>query len=132
MAVKFLTSEWAEGLEKTVNEHEGFTKAIANIEMTLQFVVKDVPHHEGDYKYYIVLDKGSASVAEGEADSPDVTIANGYDTAKGISKGEVNTQMAFMTGKLQVVGDLAKLMMHQAALNQFAQAASHLDVEYDG
>ncbi len=130
MAVDFLTSEWAEGLEQTVNGHEGFTKAISNVEMTLQFVVTDVPDRDGDYKYAIALDKGSASVIEGEVDSADVTITNGYETAKGISKGEVNTQMAFMTGKLQVQGDLAKLMMHQAALNQFAQAASQLDVNY--
>ncbi len=131
MAVDFLTSEWAEGLEQTVNDHEGFTNAISNVEMTLQFVVKDVPDREGDYKYHIKLDKGSATVVEGEAEKADVTITNGYDTARGISKGEVNTQMAFMTGKLQVQGDLAKLMMHQAALNQFAQAASRLDVAYD-
>ncbi len=131
MAVKFLTSEWAEGLQQTVNEHDGFTKAIANVEMTLQFTVNDVPHQDGPYLYYIVLDKGSATVAEGEAGKWDVSITNGYETAMGISKGEVNTQMAFMTGKLQVQGDLAKLMMHQAALNQFSQAASNLEVSYD-
>ncbi len=131
MAVKFLTSEWAQALEDTVNGHDGFKKAIATVDMALQFVVNDVPHHDGPYEYHIVLDHGDAKIAEGTYEGAHATITNGYETAMGISKGEVNTQMAFMTGKLQVQGDMAKLMMNQAALNQFSQAAAGLDVTYE-
>ena len=35
-----------------------------------------------------------------------------------------------MTGKLKVMGNMAKLMMNQAMLTQFADAASGVDVEY--
>ena len=37
---------------------------------------------------------------------------------------------AFMTGKLKVSGNLAKLMMHQSAIAQWGAAVSSLDVEY--
>jgi hypothetical protein len=35
-----------------------------------------------------------------------------------------------MTGKLKVSGNLAKLMMHQGAIQQWGAAVSELDVEY--
>jgi putative sterol carrier protein len=38
--------------------------------------------------------------------------------------------MAFMTGKIKVGGNMAKIMMNQAVLNQFAAALSDLEVEY--
>jgi putative sterol carrier protein len=57
-------------------------------------------------------------------------VNQGYDTATAISKGELNTQSAFMTGKLKVSGNLAKLMMHQGAIQQWGSAVSDLEVEY--
>ncbi len=129
MAVKFLTSEWCKGLEETVNDHEGFSNAISNVKLALQFVVTGVPAG-GDYRYYIDIADGSATIAEGDMESPDAKITNDYETAEKISKGELNTQMAFMTGKLKVEGDMGKLMMNQNALGQFASAAAALDVEY--
>jgi putative sterol carrier protein len=43
---------------------------------------------------------------------------------------ELNTQTAFMTGKLKVTGNLAKLMMHQGTIMQMQAALKGLDVEY--
>jgi putative sterol carrier protein len=63
-------------------------------------------------------------------EDPDVTVKQSYDTATAISKGELNTQTAFMTGKLKVSGNLAKLMMHQSAVQQWGAAVADLDVEY--
>jgi hypothetical protein len=35
-----------------------------------------------------------------------------------------------MTGKLKVSGNLAKLMMHQSAIQQWGSAIGDLDVDY--
>ncbi len=48
----------------------------------------------------------------------------------GISTGEVNTQMAFMTGKVKVGGNMAALLMNQNVLNQLTSVLSSIDVEY--
>ena len=126
---KFLTEEWLSELTKTLNGHEGFKKAIANTDLKLQFEVPDAP--EGaEPRYYMAVSEGVAEAAPGDADEPDATIANSYEVATAISKGDLNTQMAFMTGKLKVTGNMAKLMMNQAMLTQFADAASDIDVEY--
>jgi putative sterol carrier protein len=66
----------------------------------------------------------------GSLDEADVTVKQTYDTASAVSKGELNTQTAFMTGKLKVSGNLAKLMMHQGAIQQWGAAVADLDVEY--
>jgi putative sterol carrier protein len=66
----------------------------------------------------------------GTVDNADVTIGQTYDTASAIAQGDLNTQTAFMTGKLKVSGNLAKLMMHQAAIQQWQAATADVDVEY--
>ena len=127
--VQFLTKDWLSALTETLNDHDGFKKAITDVDLTLQFEVTDAP--EGtEPRYYIEISDGTAEAAPGDVDDPDATISNNYETAVAISKGELNTQMAFMTGKLKVSGNMAKLMMNQAMLTQFAEAASELDVEY--
>jgi putative sterol carrier protein len=126
---KFLTSQWMADLTEALNDHEGFTSAIASTDLVLQFEVSDAPDGtEG--VYHIAIGDGTAAVTPGAAESPDATIGNDYATAAAISKGELQTQMAFMTGKLKVSGNMAKLMMNQAMLGQFAEAASGMDVEY--
>lgn len=126
---QFLTQEWLSALTETVNGHDGFKQAITDIELTLQFEVTDAPEGS-ESRYYIAIGGGSAEAVPGDADNPDASIANDYETATAISKGDLNTQMAFMTGKLKVTGNMAKLMMNQAVLTQFAEAASSLDIEY--
>jgi putative sterol carrier protein len=126
---KFLTKEWLDDLNSALAAHEGFRSAISNTEMTLQFNVPDAPPGtEGTY--LISIAGGMAQATAGPGENPDVTITNSYETAAAISKGELNTQMAFMTGKIKVSGNMAKLMMNQAALSQFANATATMKVEY--
>jgi putative sterol carrier protein len=129
VVAQFLTEEWLSELTETLNGHEGFKNAIETTELKLQFEVPDAP--EGaESRYYMAIANGAAEAGGGDVDEPDATITNDYETASAISKGDLNTQMAFMTGKLKVAGNMAKLMMNQAMLTQFAEAASALDVEY--
>ncbi len=128
MGVQFLSEEWAQEATKVLNEHSGFASAIANVDLSLQFKVTDSP--SGEVDYHFVMGGGNATVALGETEDADVIVANNYDTAVAISKGDLNTQAAFMTGKLKVSGNLAKLMMHQAALTSFASAVEPMEVDY--
>jgi putative sterol carrier protein len=53
-----------------------------------------------------VINDGAVDVNKGEADSPTVTITAASDDWIKIVSGQMNPQMAFMTGKLKVQGDL--------------------------
>ena len=126
---KFLTGEWLAALTETVNANDEFTTSIANVDLTLQFETTDAPDGtEGTY--YLAIADGSLAAGAGPAEEPDATISNDYETAVAISKGELNTQMAFMTGKMKVSGNMAKIMMNQAVFTKFAEATSTVDVEY--
>lgn len=125
---KFLTEEWARDVSAALNSHEGFKNAIGAADLGIQFNTEDGP--DGDVDYYLKSSGGTTNLAVGSLDDPDVTVKQSYDTAAAISKGELNTQTAFMTGKLKVSGNLAKLMMHQSAIQQWASAVNDLDVEY--
>ena len=125
---KFLSADWVEAVTTALNSHEGFKNAIGNADLGIQFITEDGP--DGEVGYYLAASGGTASMALGELEAPDVTVKQSYDTASAISRGEMNTQTAFMTGKLKVSGNLAKLMMHQSAIQQWGAAVSQLDVEY--
>jgi putative sterol carrier protein len=125
---KFLSDEWAADVTAALNSHEGFKNAIGDAELGIQFITSDAP--EGEVSYYLKTSGGNATLALGTLEGADVTVSQSYDTAAAISKGELNTQSAFMTGKLKVSGNLAKLMMHQGAIQQWGAAVSDLEVEY--
>ena len=125
---KFLTEDWAQDVTTALNSHEGFKNAIGGADLAIQFETEEAP--EGDVDYYLKASGGTTNFAIGTLDDPDVTVKQSYETAVAISKGELNTQSAFMTGKLKVSGNLAKLMMHQSAVQQMGAAVAELDVEY--
>ena len=80
--------------------------------------------------YYLKVADGATETALGPLDDADVTVSSDYETSQAISKGELNVQMAFMTGKIKVGGNMAKIMMHQGVLNEYARVLSGLDIEY--
>jgi putative sterol carrier protein len=125
---KFLSEQWASDVTSALNAHEGFRNAIGTADLTIQFNVADAP--EGEVDYFLRTSGGNAEMGVGSLDEADVTVKQTYDTASAVSKGELNTQTAFMTGKLKVSGNLAKLMMHQGAIQQWGAAVADLDVEY--
>ena len=125
---KFLSEEWVQDVTSALGEHEGFKNAMGGADLGVQFETDGAP--EGEVDYYLHSSGGTSAMALGNLDNPDVTVKQSYDTAAAISKGELNVQTAFMTGKLKVSGNLAKLMMHQSAIQQWSAAVSELDVEY--
>ena len=125
---EFLSDEYMAAATEALGDHSGFANAIGDVALDLQFVVTGVDDEDIDYR--LIIKDGTATLARGTGEHPDVTVTSTYETAAGISKGELNTQMAFMMGKLKVAGNMATLMRHQAVINQFAAAVSDLDVEY--
>ena len=125
---KFLSEEWAAEVTAALGQHPGFKNAIGSAELGIQFIVSDGP--DGDAEYYLKSAGGASIMAVGALENADVTVRQSYDTASAISKGELNTQTAFMTGKVKVSGNLAKLMMHQSAIQQWNAATADLEVEY--
>lgn len=125
---KFLSEDWAQDVTTALSNHDGFKNALGAADLGIQFEVEDGP--DGGANYYLSASGGNALMALGDLDTADVTVKQSYDTAVAIFKGELNTQTAFMTGKLKVSGNLAKLMMHQNVIQQWGAAVGDLDVDF--
>ncbi len=128
MAVKFLSQEWSDAVQNALNGYPGFKSAIVSTDLGLQFHITETP--EGDVNYYLQTSGGSAVLALGSLQNPDITIGQTYETARGIFSGELATQNAFMAGKLKVSGNMAKLLMNQNVITQMQAALKGLEVEY--
>lgn len=72
--------------------------AAAGLEATIQYQISTPA--------YTTIKDGACTVTEGTADSPDVTLIMEDDDLVAMLTGELNGMTAFMTGKLQVEGDL--------------------------
>ena len=60
----------------------------------------------GDRSYNVSMKGGKASVTEGSAPSPNCTVTMAEKDFLDMIAGRLNGQMAFMTGKLKVAGDM--------------------------
>ncbi len=129
MAVKFLTEEWANEITNALNSSEEFKKAASGQQVKLQQVVTDAPDG-GEFKYYFVLENGTAEVGIGEAADAEATLTQSYDTAVAIAKQELNATNAFMQGKLKITGNMMKLMQLQGVFNALPNAVQGVEVEY--
>jgi len=128
MPIKYLSQEWIDEVSKALAAHTGFQEAIARAKLGLTFVVGDAP--QGEVHYHFDIADGGCQVGMGDAENADATIKLPYQTAIALSKGDLNVQAAFIAGKLKVEGNLAKIMMNQGALTQYASAVAGMDLEY--
>ena len=111
-----------------LNDDAGFTAAMNNVDLGLQFNVTDAP--DGEIDYYLTVGDDVAVLALGILEEADASVGSDYETAAAISKGELNVQMAFMTGKIKVGGNMAKVTMYQGLINEFARVSSTLDLDF--
>lgn len=72
---------------------------------------------EGGGDWNIVIANGSATVNEGIADDPNITITMEAGNFVSLLQGKLNGQMAFMTGKLKIKGEMGLAMKLQSVFN---------------
>ena len=68
---------------------------------------------DGGGNYYVTIKDGTCTVAEGESPSPKMTMTMAASDYVDMITGKLNGQMAFMSGKLKIAGDMGLAMKMQ-------------------
>ncbi len=71
--------------------------------------------------FHVKLINGSAVVIDGPAIDPDLTIRQDVHTARALRDGVANAQRAFLTGRLEIDGNIDKLLEQGPLLTQLLQ-----------
>jgi len=70
----------------------------------------------GDNLYNVAFKDGRAAVAKGETPAPHCTVTMADEDFLALLSGKLNSQMAFMTGKLKVAGDFGLALKLESLL----------------
>ena len=127
MPVQFLSDEWTIDLERRLNESEAFRAATIGKTATVQNVIVTP---DGQKRYWLKIADGAVDLKAGDAEQPDATIEQEYETAAALARSELNPVGAFMSGKLRITGSMMLLMQLQGALSELAKVMQEMDVDY--
>jgi putative sterol carrier protein len=127
VGVQFLSTEWSEQVKAALNASDSFAQSSAGKKATIQQVID---RNGEQTRYWIVIADGTIDMGIGDAEAPDATITESYETAVGLAKREVNVVTAFMTGKIKVDGNMGLLLGLQGALMELPNAMATIDVDY--
>lgn len=129
MALKYLSEDWAKEVNNRLQASEALRNAAKGQSCSIQQVLTDVPEG-GEKRYYFKVDDGAVELGLGDVPNPDATITQSYETAVAIETGRIGAQAAFMQGKLQVSGNLIKVMSLQTVFQTLPGAIGQLEREY--
>jgi putative sterol carrier protein len=103
---KYLTQEWLDEFKKISNDTQPERPGVS---ARMQYQVNGSP--DGDVGYYWIIVDGTLTEAHlGETTDTDFTITMAYADAAKMQKGEIDTNTAFMQGRMKVSGNMAKLL----------------------
>ena len=102
----------AETCEESLNEmYKSFKSEVAgNLSATYVFDISG----PGGGKWTLNIKDGKCELSQGSTSNPSVTISILDQDWLAIQKGKLNSQMAFMMGKLRVAGDMGLAMKLQS------------------
>ena len=83
--------------------------AAKGMSSTIQFKLTG----DGGGDYYVEIKDGTAKVSEGTHASPNMTMTLAASDYVDLIMGKLNGQMAFMSGKLKIAGDMGLAMKMQ-------------------
>jgi hypothetical protein len=129
MAIRFLSEEYVAAANEALGRPD-IVEMIGDLQLVVQFRVTDPPEGAEPVFYNLVFGGGGARMALGQVDDPDVRITSSYETSAGLAREEIRDQIAFLTGKLKVAGNMARLMANLSTFLEVRRALKAIDVEY--
>jgi len=115
MAHEFLSPEWIAAVRDLRDEHPDVGSSVP-LAVRMNLVVTEGPSGTLGHAH-VDTSGGALMVEEGHLDEPDLSVTVDFVTARALLvEGNPQAAMsAFMSGKIRIEGDMAKLMVLQGA-----------------
>ena len=108
---RYLSPAWIADLDALVAADPTLGRVALTTRLEVAVRVTGTP--DGDVAYSLRAVAGVISVGSGGTDGADVELTTDYATARAIATNTMNAQVAFLSGRLRLEGDLDRLIACQ-------------------
>ena len=112
--VAYLSLDWIAALRAAADADDELREVAAGRNVGFTQVV--VNEGEDDVVYHMSVRDGLLDVGSGPARPEDVRFTQQRPTALAVAQGRTNAQQAFISGEIELAGDLSALREHQTLL----------------
>ncbi|MCL2394606.1 MAG: SCP2 sterol-binding domain-containing protein [Acidimicrobiaceae bacterium] len=111
----FLSDEWVAAARALRAEYAERAHSLP-VAVRVNQIVRNAPFGEGTINAHVDTTSGLLDIDLGHLEDPDVTITLDYDVARAllVERDPAAAMQAFMSGRIKVDGDIAKLLALQA------------------
>lgn len=114
----FLSEGWLDAVIALQEEYSGKLPPAA-VKMRMNQVVNAMPFGDETLRFHMDSTSGEGKLGKDHVEGADLTVTTDYDTARAlvVDQNQAAAMQAFMSGRIKVDGDMAKLMAPQPPKN---------------
>jgi len=128
---KYLSPEWAAEAERRLREQLS-PEQMKNLTSSMLTLYQNCPDGKERALYYKIVNGKfeDVSIREGEMPEAEFIISGDYDTFARISRAELGSRSALMSGKLKLKGNMVKALSLAAIVDRLNKVISSIPAEY--
>ncbi|HNU92982.1 MAG TPA: SCP2 sterol-binding domain-containing protein [Spirochaetota bacterium] len=129
--VKYLSPQWRDEAEKRLKS-ELSPEKMNNITSSMSNIYNNCPDGKNRYLFFKFEDGNFAelSIGEGEPPKAEFRISGDYQVFAKISRAELGSQKALMTGRLKLKGNMIKALKLASIADRLNKVLSKIPAEY--
>ena len=129
---KYLSPEWADEGQKRLREQLS-PEQMKNLTSSMLTIYFDCPDGQDRALYYGIKDGVFEEISlreEGDFPPAEFIISGDYETFARISKAEIGSRSALMSGKLRLKGNMVKALSLASIVDRLNKVLSEIPCEY--
>ena len=131
MKFRYLSPEWTAEAFRRLKE-ELTPDKMKNVTSSMVTLYENCPDGKNRALYYKFVDGvvADVSIQEGEPPAAEFRITGDYETFARISRAELGSRAALMTGKLRLHGNMVKALSLSAVVDRMNKVLATIPTEY--
>jgi putative sterol carrier protein len=131
---RFPSIEWAQAFKQAVNDRPEFRAAASDLTADFLFHVKADETLDEDHYIDVLVERGRCtrvdSVDASKVDQATFVLRGPYAEWARLLRGELDPVQAILTRRLEVKGNVARLVRYVAAAKELGRATQAVDTQF--